>query len=255
MKFTVKKATIDMLNTTAVQLMANHQEIFRVRDQLKLGRGIIAQEVGGVIHALSGGRQIYAYQVLQIPEAECFIFKGSPPLELLQLSDEFGRRDSHPVVESFCIRTLTEKYKFKLTGIARILDVSKQIVSDTKSISTLPKEVLDDALKHPKIPKRMLISLSRMKASDTQKLAAYHLAIYNRTAKSSSGCQLADITACIRKGAKAVEAFRKVAQTVQIQAPKEDLEDLENEFNHFVVSVGDILKKYDASYPQPEYFL
>lgn len=257
MKYKFIKVPIDRLVTTGIQVMGSAPDVMQIKKRFKLDRPIPCRNDGEAFVALGSGEQIDALKTLRIAEVECLVLEEEPPAELLQLMDEFERKNSHPVVEAICIRTLRSAHKFTQPEIARFLSVTKSTVCDTESISRLPKEILDDAMCYAKIAKCTLIRISRMKASDQDKTAAYELAMSKPNATIGGRRQLADLLGSIRKGARALDGLHQIGVTEQLVLSKDDLLRLEREFYRLAGDVWEFLNKYGASYRknEPDYFL
>jgi hypothetical protein len=254
MEYTIKMVPISRIKADEVEFSEDARKVVqaavRAAQNANFRRPVLALKTENGLELVAGRLQFIAKKHLGISETTCIVFSEQPPTELVHLFEEFDRKDSCSVIEARCIETLINTYKLRATDIARMLARSKQIVSDTRVINELPKEILDDALIDRSVGKARLIQIARMPGDESAKIACYNQQkelAQNMTKKPKSR-DLGDVTAGLQKVRKIISAIEKRAEHENVTASPAELKQLAAEFLLASADITRLMKKYDASY-------
>ncbi|MGN7613982.1 ParB/RepB/Spo0J family partition protein [Magnetococcales bacterium HHB-1] len=122
---------------------------------------------------IAGERRYHAVKKLGHEMIPAVIYEGKSDTKVLALVENIVRADLRPLEEAEAFHELIyESPKMKQVDLARLIGRSKQMVSDTLSIKSLPdyiKDQLKDEKSNLNPPKNYLVKLSRIKNKKSQK--------------------------------------------------------------------------------------
>jgi len=91
------------------------------------------------------------------------IYVETPNYTEISLIENMVRSDLTPVEEAEALDRLMQDHKYQQNDLARIVSKSKAYISETLSLTKLPKEIRDECRKDPAIPKKTLLSIAGKK--------------------------------------------------------------------------------------------
>lgn len=254
MDYKIKMVPISQIEADAVELAEDDskqmQAAVRAVQNVNLQRPVLVLDTGNILELIAGKLQFIAKKNLGIMETKCIVFSQQPPPELELLVEEFDRKSSNPVIEARCIETLISTHNLRPIDIATMLGRSKQVISDTRVINELPKEILDDALIDQSVGKLRLIQLARLKGDESAKIARYdqQKRLAQNMTKKPKRREVCDVTAGLQKVRKIISAIEKRAEQENVTVSAIDLKILAAEFRLASADIIRLMKKYDASY-------
>ena len=131
--------------------------IFRVDEKLKLV-------------LVSGERRVKACKDLKM-ETIPGIYNDSDKYDEIALVDNVQRVGLHPVEEADAVQNLKIKYNYTLVQIGNLIGKAHNTVSDILTLTRLPAEIREDALKHKKLSRSGLLKVARMEKVSSQRKA------------------------------------------------------------------------------------
>jgi hypothetical protein len=213
-------------------------------------RGLVAvlERADNKHEFIAGSLQIAAKLAMGVADIECIIFTERPPEELLILIEEFGRKHANPVVQAQCIQSMKSKYGMGQKALSRILGVSEQTVSNTKTISNLPKQIRDDAITDPSVGKYTLYEIAKASVSDVEKIRWYdrEKELSKRGGKKQAQSEIPKITNGLQRQRRVLLALEKLLEEGQLRVSALDLRALSAEAELFTEQISRLQQKYGA---------
>jgi transposase len=223
------------------------------RVAIKASSPILIQLTTAGYEYLAGDPQWLAKLRLGLSESLCTVCTVRPPQELIDLFNEFRRKRANAALEARCIFILKTKHGYKSSKVAHILQVSKQIISDTLAISRLPRSVLNDAISTQVLGKVALRKIAQCRKSPAQKRA-----LYKKEKKLAQSGQkglrktrkpkFSDITMCLVRTKKVIDKFVAHAQSTRSKPTRAECKEIVAAHRATAKAIVRLLKKYDASY-------
>lgn len=223
------------------------------RVAIKASSPILIQLTTAGYEYLAGDTQWLAKLRLGLSESLCTVCTVRPPQELIILFNEFRRKRANAALEARCIFILKTKHGYKSSKIAHVLQVSKQIISDTLAISRLPRKALDDAIATQVLGKVALIKIARCRKSPAYKTARYEkekklVQSGPKGLRKTRKPNVSDVTRCLVRAKKVLDAFETHARSTRSKPTRAECKALVAAHRVTAKAIVRLLKKYDASY-------
>ena len=102
------------------------------------------------------------------------IFVETPNYTEISLIENMVRSDLTPVEEAEALDRLMQDHKYQQRDLARIVSKSEAYMSETISLTKLPKEIRDECRQNPAVSKKALLEIAKKK-QERSMLKAYQL--------------------------------------------------------------------------------
>lgn len=108
---------------------------------------------------VAGERRFKAHQILKRDTIYAILTTGNR--DELALIENLQREDLDPIEEAESLRNIMDRHAYSQDELGKIIGKSQVAVSQSLSINALPEEVREDARKHPRVTRSLLIEIAR----------------------------------------------------------------------------------------------
>jgi ParB family transcriptional regulator, chromosome partitioning protein len=205
------------------------------------------QDKGGVRYIVAGERRCAAARMAGLTSIPAIFVDGDNYPEL-SLIENILRVDLTPVEEAEALQRLMTSHAYQQEDLVRIFSKSKANISETLSLTRLPRAVRDECRKDPAIPKRVLIDIARKK-QERSMLTAY--AKYKAQTSAEKTHRTGGQTTPVRSAVKTMEeAGRKIGEMDLSTLSPQEKETFVTNLGYLKQTVDYTLEK--AQPPEPE---
>ena len=174
---------------------------------------------GGLKYIVAGERRCTAARKAGLAAIPA-IYVETPNYTEISLIENMVRADLTCVEEPEALDRLMQDHAYQQVDLARILSKSDAYISETLSLTKLPKEIRDECRKDPAVPKKTLLAVAKKKQQRSM-LTAYQRYKEGLAPKKSAD----DKPSATQKACKALEAAAKKIRTVDLQALSQEEKD------------------------------
>ncbi len=108
---------------------------------------------------VAGERRFKAHQILKRETIYAILTAGNR--DELALIENLQREDLDPIEEAESLRNIMDRHGYSQDELGKIIGKSQVAVSQSLSINSLPEGVREDARKHPRVTRSLLIEIAR----------------------------------------------------------------------------------------------
>ncbi len=108
---------------------------------------------------VAGERRFKAHEILKRETIYAILTNGNR--DELALIENLQREDLDPIEEAESLRNIMERHNYSQDELGEIIGKSQVAVSQSLSINTLPEAVREDARRHPRVTRSLLIEIAR----------------------------------------------------------------------------------------------
>jgi len=175
---------------------------------------ILFRQESGILYVVAGERRCAAARMTGLVSIPA-VFVDSQNYAEISLVENLLRSDLTPVEEAEALDRLMQDHTYMQDDLARILGKSKSTVSETLSLTRLPKEVRDECRKDPSVPKNVLVTIARKK-QERSMLTAYWQ--YKAKLNPKKTTQTGGKTTKAQSAVNAMDAMKNKITALDLQA-------------------------------------
>jgi ParB family transcriptional regulator, chromosome partitioning protein len=123
---------------------------------------ILFRQESGLLYIVAGERRVAAARKAGLSTIPAIFIDGQNPDEI-SIVENILRQDLTLVEEAEALDRLMKDHNYMQDDLARILSKAKSTISETLSLTRLPKVIRDECRKDPSIPKKTLVGIASKK--------------------------------------------------------------------------------------------